>query len=383
MGRRLTVRTVWIAIGAQLCCLALVGGLLWQNNSLLAASTESPAVTAWVKDLFSLRTELLSRGELGLLESFYDLKTSGGRWALEKEQARIQYVHQWLQARKIELVQTEVQFTRVEEDKGKERTNISVCVHTLLTYRHRDYADQPETTMGWRTVHWLELNKRGGRWVLAAEWFLDPLENASRWPTVAETRRTLKSGVQQQIGAQNWRQAAVRYADRYSGVKLGPGSGHYNQAYRDFSGLGGDCANFVSQALTDKDGGNLPQDWGWYYDNGEGTVAWLKAASLVQHLTGSGRASCVARGDLAQVCAFTPDHPVGAIRELLPGDIIAYEEKGEIVHVSLVVGFDPAGYLLVNSHSADRHRVPWDLGYSADTVYWLLQVSADNNESKF
>ena len=203
MGRRLTVRTVWIAIGAQLCCLALVGGLLWQNNSLLAASTESPAVTAWVKDLFSLRTELLSRGELGLLESFYDLKTSGGRWALEKEQARIQYVHQWLQARKIELVQTEVQFTRVEEDKGKERTNISVCVHTLLTYRHRDYADQPETTMGWRTVHWLELNKRAaaGCWQRNG---LDPLENASRWPTVA-SQADPRAG-QQQIGAQNWRQ---------------------------------------------------------------------------------------------------------------------------------------------------------------------------------
>ena len=45
-----------------------------------------------------------------------------------------------------------------------------------------------------------------------------------------------------------------------------------------------------------------------------------------------------------------------------------------ISHVSIVVGQNSAGYPVVNSHSADRFQVPWDLGYDRNTTFWLLQI---------
>jgi hypothetical protein len=381
VGGRLNIGVVQRAVLAQACCLLVLAGLLVQGDLSVPVTAERSEVMIRAQELFQVRTDLLREGNLDLLDPYYDQNTIGGSWSLEREQARIKYMGSWLQERNVDLIKAEVMFTRAEEDIGPNEATLSICAHTILTYRHKDYPMAWESTMGWRTVHWLELAKKNGQWAVTAEWFVDPLENASQRPIVAENNANLKArGEKLQTWnlmlaeIEPWRKSAANYGDRYAGVKVGFGVGRYNQGYRDFTGLGGDCANFVSQALADQDGGNLSQDWGWFYENGEGTVAWLKAEALVQHLVGSGRASCLARGTLSQVCASTPAYPSGAIRELLPGDIIAYEEKGEIAHVSLVVGFDPAGYLLVNSHSADRYRVPWDLGYNADVVYWLLQV---------
>jgi len=40
---------------------------------------------------------------------------------------------------------------------------------------------------------------------------------------------------------------------------------------------------------------------------------------------------------------------------------LPYEEKGRLEHLAVVVARDSRGYPLVNSHTADRYRVPWDL----------------------
>ncbi|MDK2928415.1 MAG: hypothetical protein PWR31_2106 [Bacillota bacterium] len=335
------------------------------------------------QELLKLRAGLLVRGDPAELKPFYATETVGGAWALEKEQARIAYVRRWGQVRNIAFTSARVEFTRSAVETGEKKAGISLCTHTLLTYRHLDRPEAGEATLGWRTVHWLELAQGGPGWQVEAEWYLDPLEDASRNPSVAAGAAALKGAgapeakdnARTEPGTGAYRRAAaVRYADRFAGVKVGPGTGRYNQAYRDFTGLGGDCANFVSQVLTDKDAGNLKPDWGWFYADGEGSEAWLKAEALVYHLVGSGRAACLAKGTLAEVAAAGPDGAEAALRRLRPGDIIAYEEDGEIAHVSLVVGRDGAGYVLVNSHSADRYHVPWDFGYNADTSYWFLAV---------
>lgn len=80
------------------------------------------------------------------------------------------------------------------------------------------------------------------------------------------------------------------------------------------------------------------------------------------------------RGDFDEVTKASPAYPQGAVNALHEGDIIAYEEGGAISHVSVVVGRDSAGYILVNSHTADRARVPWDMGWDKQTIYWLLQI---------
>ncbi|NLV63999.1 MAG: amidase domain-containing protein, partial [Clostridiaceae bacterium] len=62
--------------------------------------------------------------------------------------------------------------------------------------------------------------------------------------------------------------------------------------------------------------------------------------------------------------------------KLLPGDIVGYEKKGKVVHISVVTGADSRGYSLVNCHNTDRFKVPWDLGWSDKGIkFWLIRVN--------
>lgn len=82
----------------------------------------------------------------------------------------------------------------------------------------------------------------------------------------------------------------------------------------------------------------------------------------------------IAKGKFPDVVKPSEKHPAGAIAKLQPGDLIGYEMKGDVDHFSVVVGFDDYGYPLVNSHTADRYRVPFDLGWDRYTSYWLIHI---------
>ncbi|HHV62416.1 MAG TPA: amidase domain-containing protein [Firmicutes bacterium] len=160
------------------------------------------------------------------------------------------------------------------------------------------------------------------------------------------------------------REAAVAYADKYWH--------EYNPKYKDCTGNGGDCTNFVSQVLGDPEAGGLPADWTWYYRcsplGGGGSRAWVQTESFANYLIYSGRARRIARASWQDIIRQ------GVINELREGDLIGYEEKGRIEHFAIVTGRDSRGYVLVNSHTADRYHVPWDLGWDRQTIFWLLQV---------
>ena len=104
----------------------------------------------------------------------------------------------------------------------------------------------------------------------------------------------------------------------------------------------------------------------WNYDK-DGSRAWVNAQAFKNFWLWSGRASLIASGRYEKV--------VKASYKLLPGDFVAYEKKGEIVHISVVTGADSKGYSLVNCHNIDRYRVPWDLGWSDKGIkFWLVRV---------
>ncbi|MEW6045374.1 MAG: amidase domain-containing protein [Bacillota bacterium] len=169
------------------------------------------------------------------------------------------------------------------------------------------------------------------------------------------------------------RQAAATYARTYCGGAWGCGNGgRYNPQYRDYTDIGGDCTNFASQVLH---AGGLPMDSAWYYRKGSGgSRAWVQTGGLLDHLLGTGRARVLVRGKYADVVMPNDRFPKGAINELEPGDLIAYQEKGRVVHFGAVVGRDFRGYTVVNSHTADRNAVPWDVGWDQATIFWLLKV---------
>jgi len=340
----------------------------------LAARSEQKELRERLQQIFTARVRSLVSGNYEGLEAYYDTTITSGLFALNHEIGRIKYVREWVKERQIILSESQMDLAIVDTGDENGRRWASVALHIILNYRHRGEPEKTVNQMGVRTIHWLELVKREGQWLITRDWYWDPFEADDLDPDVAPGTARCNAVVSDPPPGKYRRQAAVKYAERYSGVRLGEGDGRYNQAYRDFTGLGGDCANFASQVLSDKNAGAIPRDWVWNYHNGEGSQAWAQAGALVQYLLDSGLAIRIMRGNFEEVTRTSTTYPQGAVNVLQPGDIIAYEEKGEVSHVAVVVGRDSAGYLLVNSHTADRARVPWDMGWDRGTIYWLLQV---------
>jgi len=368
-------------------CVATVLGVLvlLLYGRAMPAVAERTALLDELAELFDTRTHWLLDADVQTCSSFYDCTSTTGEWALEQEKRRISRVHGWATSRGARLTGAEGHVRVVDAGVSGNRGWASVCYNLILTYA---YAHGPAPQrMGVRTIHWLEMVRRGERWLIRRDWYWDPFGSGRPAATMAgegdqvlaaDWGQPVAAGVGQpgttagpgpDSGAQKEaynREAAVAYADRYCGVAVPGSTGRYNQRYRDFTFLGGDCTNFVSQVLADSQAGGLPTDPGWSYRNGNPTLAWVRADAFVRHMLQTGRVKCLHRGTAAEV---------GPSLDLLrPGDLIAVEEKGAIEHLMVFVARDDRGTPLVDSHSADRYHVPWDLGADPGTVFWLLGV---------
>lgn len=232
------------------------------------------------------------------------------------------------------------------------------------------------------------------------------------------------------------RDKAFEYAVKYSGVRALPDGGRYNSKYKVYTFAGGDCANFASQVLH---AGGIPHGHGWHYTKEGSTawvqsesLVWHllssgrgyrlfrgKFGDAVSSNQGSDRAAMVAplTGAFAASSSFSNQSSDSAgmvvpdtdfaheftgesagesagesvvdnaavddgkssseclADQLEPGDIIAYEIRGQIYHVAVVVGKDPRGYVTIASHTSDRLYFPWDLGWDQSTVFWFIKIS--------
>ncbi|MNM88101.1 putative amidase domain protein [compost metagenome] len=116
-------------------------------------------------------------------------------------------------------------------------------------------------------------------------------------------------------------------------------------------------------------------DWRYYYRDG-GTRSWVRTDSFKSFLVHSGYGTVVAHGDFSKVVKFANhiQQDESQLYKLQAGDLIAYQIKGDIDHFSIIVGFDQSGYPLVNSHTADRFQVPFDLGWDKYTKYQIIHI---------
>lgn len=127
------------------------------------------------------------------------------------------------------------------------------------------------------------------------------------------------------------RSAAVQYAARWALSR--------NPVWPDFTHLGGDCTNFVSQCLYA--GGkqmNYTPDTGWYYRSlADRSPAWSGVLFLHRFLTGSP--------------ASGPAGEETALSSLLPGDVVFLHNGVRLYHsaIVLVSGPDP----LLAAHTDD------------------------------
>ncbi len=374
-------------------------GFLWGFHRAAAGSLTAPvapvqAVEETLVHIFELRARALLHGNPEVIKGLYDADSVYGRWALEHEFRRLRYVEAWTKARGVRFdnVQTTIGIRTADLIGDKVRVFL---VQTLkVKYGYTNDSGEHLNQFGIGTRHTMELVNTAGRWLIRRDWFTDPLEedalvhdaeparlpeSGSIKPTSNGKRPMAPEPPRDASGNRFDRRAAVAYADKYTGLALGTNH-RYNPAYRDHTNVGGDCTNFVSQVLTDKDGGKLPRDYTWtYYASrtgaGSGSRTWTQAPTLVNYLLYRGHARLIGRGGFNDLAKATAGHPYGAVGELREGDVIAYEEKGHIEHLAVVVDWDLHGYPLVNTHTADRYHVPWDLGWDRRTIFWLIQIN--------
>ena len=134
------------------------------------------------------------------------------------------------------------------------------------------------------------------------------------------------------------RDAAVSYAKRWAFGR--------NPAYYDFSRIGGDCTNFVSQCVFAGSGVmNETPVLGWYYKGPDRrTASWTGVEYLYNFLI-----SNQGTGPFAQE---TTQDAVGI------GDVIQLgRETGDFYHTCIVTGFR-TGTPLVAAHSSDAFGRP-------------------------
>lgn len=319
-----------------------------------------------LEDCFRQRDAALVTGNSSYIRGQFDTSSTYGKWSYEHELGRIKYIKEWSNARKVKFKDCESKLKIFSIRPGKNSVRVYMSVRTKLSYVYTDKPwDLNEFCLG--TRHTINLVNKQGTWYVTVDWYSDPLEDSGVAGTFMSTSEQNTEVLAYAAGRYN-RAKAVEYADRYCGALWDREDGYkYNTKYRNYADLGGDCANFASQVLADKSAGNLRMDGTWLYKRGSASRAWVNASSFTRYIMYSGKGRLIARGKYNKVAGLT--------KNLSPGDIVAYERKGDIVHVSVVTAKDSNGMLLVNSHTNDRYHVPWDLGWDSTVSFWLLKIT--------
>lgn len=320
-----------------------------------------------VEEVFKCRNKALLDKDIKTMDNLYEKNTKYGMWAYEHELKKMKYLHKWSdkQGIKFKDIKTKIKVRYIKE--REEGFSANFIASTEYKYV---YDSDPETINIFRigTYHSLNIEKKEDIWLITKEWYTDPFADSLHLDDIKseEIKQYIKSSKkEEELDLNERRIGALEYADKYCGAAADEEYGFkYNNKYKDYNPLGGDCANFASQILHE--GGKFRKTNAWNYD-GNGSKAWVNAHAFKDYMIYSGRASVIGYGKYNDVYK--------ASYKLLPGDFVAYEKNGKVTHISVISGADSKGYVLVNCHNTDRYRVPWDLGWSnKDIKFWLVRV---------
>lgn len=359
-----------ILAGIILCTLLALCG----TPARVAAGDPPPDLSERLNEIFQNRAKwLLTEGTPPTLEDDYLPDSSRARWAIAHEKGKIKYVRSWAENRKVQFVEAKPSLYIKYLSGGDGRARYYIGESLALGYVYP--GETAVNRFGVGSRHILELRRHGEKWVVASEWYSDPLGDDTEVPDVLPSLvpGPLPAPVAAppeppQQAAALWRkgydrQKAIAYADKYCGLAAGCGNDHrYNTRYRNYTGDGGDCTNFLSQILRDGGGLRIPP-------------GIIRVSNMAGYLQGSGKGWLVSRGPFQRVWKAATQKP-GGFRDLVgPADAVAYQYKGKMEHFAFITGFDSHGYPMVNSHTADRYHVPFDLGWDRKTVYWFFKMA--------
>lgn len=365
----ITVRKLKVARIALLLLAALV--LISNVHSFY--NTEVPVfadeqIVEVIQQMFKSRDKAIIEGDAKRLEELYDRGVLLGNWAYEHQIKKLKYLHMWANKQGIKFIDS---YSKIKVNRINKRSGSFSATLSVTTEYKYSYEDEPDIINLFKlgTYHSLQMTAHNDNWVIIREWYTDPFADSLTLTDIKSEEvksYILHAEPRNPSVVHSRRISALQYADRYCGGNSTQDHDFaYNKNYRNYNYSGGDCANFVSQALFE--GGNFKKTGSWNYNNKGATKAWLNANALKNYMLNSGRGSLIARGTYLSV--FKSSY------KLEPGDIVAYEKKGKVAHVSIVTAADSKGYALVSCHNADRYRVPWDLGWSdAGIKFWLIKV---------
>lgn len=231
---------------------------------------------------------------------------------------------------------------------------VQVSEQTTLTYK-KLRGDEPATTDIGTKYRLTLTSKRGGAWELESITSQDngpvavnepvaaPVnvvkDDGNQYPdgTPASTKYPATPKPKAKTGGAYDYTAMAKYAEKYWRS--------YNPAYRKFSGNGGDCTNFISQAL--KAGGWKPvpgstTDYrNWWYDGSRQSDSWVGANEWAWFTLSNQRAANLANVYQADV-----------------GDIVQvdFNKDGSKDHSMMVTYRSSAGMPYLTYHSTNTYR---------------------------
>ncbi|MGL4346137.1 MAG: amidase domain-containing protein [Cellulosilyticaceae bacterium] len=313
--------------------------------------------------MFTLRNQCLVAGDLEDLKQFYDLDTKLSLYAYESESIKLKYLSSWAQKQgvKFNQINSTLKMRKVR-DRGNGLYGMTCNVCTEFSY---SYIDTPDVTNTFKlgTSHYIHLLESPTKYIIMKEWYTDPFADSLDLANIKseEVQKYISTHTPPAYTPDARTQKAIQYAHQYCGIGEGENLFQYNPKYMNCNPLGGDCANFASQILHE--GGGFKKNGTWNYTS-EGTKVWVNAQSFKNYMVHSGRGSYIAKGPYKSVYKEA--------YQMRPGDFVAYEKKGRIVHISTVTGLDSKGYPLVTCHNTDRLLVPYDLGWSNKNITFHL-----------
>ncbi|MFE0046753.1 amidase domain-containing protein [Streptomyces albireticuli] len=244
--------------------------------------------------------------------------------------------------------------TRVSVDttsvKGG-RATVRVTEVTTLTYK-KIRGDEPSTT-GFRAHHELNFTSTSkGKWELTG---IRPTDSGPRpinEPRTAVATANTGGGLDGTPASTSWPArpqpktrgtagynyaAMAAYAEKYWR--------NYNPAYRKFNDQGGDCTNFISQALRaggwKNDSGSATDYRNWWYDNTTQTTSWVGANEWAWFTLSSKRAVNLAN-----------------VYQMDVGDILQmdFDRDGSKDHSMMTTYRSRAGVPYLTYHSTNTYR---------------------------
>lgn len=360
------------------------------------AENSRKEIEDFINNYFNTRNNSFIDGNIENVINKYDLSKDNAKYALDHEVRRLKYLRDWSSERGIKLVKINSISNFKNFTPNDKNCSLRVDEEFIVNYAY-EKDEKNINTFGISLFHFINLTKQENTWLISKDWYLDCFEDAlksydgdfsnSILPDpkvkshdISTLIRCEEDNIVEVKEKGYDRTSAANYADKYCGVtSLSDNSDKYDKKYPNYTGIGGNCTNFVSQCLGDKEGGHLPQDYTWCstVKNGkrDSSPSWINADAFKDYILYSGKGKIIKNGDFKNLLCKNEESTKHSFCNLQIGDVVSYSKKGDIDHNAIITGFDSSGYPLINSHTVDRYHVPFDLGWGDKGIsFYMIHI---------